>query len=298
MNNTYKLIGLFLALFLFSHSLEAQKPNSKFGGVQIGTITYSYRDMPGKSLEDILDYTVRSGISSVELMGGAVEEYAGIPRGRGREGAAAVREWRKTVSMDKFKEVKKMFNSKGVKIHILKLGEANWSDEEIDYAFKVCKVLGAKGISLEVSESSAKKLAPFADKHKLYVIMHNHGQPGDPNFSFDRLLDCGPRIMLNFDAGHYFGATGIHPNELISRLHKRIVSIHVKDKTAKTATPPDTNRPFGEGDTPVVDILQLIQKEKWPIHCDIELEYNVPQNSDAVKEVAKCVEYCKNALVK
>jgi hypothetical protein len=41
----------------------------------------------------------------------------------------------------------------------------------------------------------------------------------------------------------------------------------------------------------------LIQKNKWPITCDIELEYNIPEGSDAVKEVTKCVKYCREALL-
>ncbi|MDR3260575.1 MAG: sugar phosphate isomerase/epimerase [Tannerella sp.] len=289
-----KLIVCLLVVLSAQACASSDKPDSKFGGVQIGTITYSYRSLPDQSLPAILDYTVRSGISSVELMGGCVEEYAGIPKGQDAE---TVRKWRTSVSMDKFKEIRKLFNDKGVKIHILKLGDPKWSDAEIDYAFNACKTLGAKGISMEVSEETAKRMAPFADKHKLYVILHNHGQPGNPDFSFDRMLACGPRIMLNFDAGHYFGATGVHPNELIKRLHDRIVSIHFKDKTAKTAADPDKNRPFGQGDTPVTEILQLIQKEKWPIYCDIELEYEYPETSDAVTEVVKCLEYCKKALV-
>lgn len=293
MRNLLKLLALF-AICATIPCIAADKPNSKFKGVQIGTITYSYRDMPDRSLSAILDYTVKSGVSSVELMGGEVEEYLGCPKGADKD---AVRKWRTSVSMDKFKEIRKMFKNKGVKIHILKLGDPNWSDEEIDYAFKACKALGAKGITMEVSEETAKRMAPFAAKHKSYVILHNHGQPGDPNFSFDRLLACGPRVMLNFDVGHYFGATGTHPNELIKRLHNRIVSLHIKDKTAKTAADPDKNRAFGEGDTPLGEILNLIQKEKWPIYCDIELEYNIPAGSDAVKEVGKCVEYCKGLLM-
>ncbi|MDR1155908.1 MAG: sugar phosphate isomerase/epimerase [Bacteroidales bacterium] len=284
------LVSILIAAFCMQ-LVVAQKPNSKFGGVQIGTITYSYRSMPDQTLEGILNYTLQSGISSVELMGGAVEQYAGIPADRN-----AVRQWRTSVSMNKFKEIKKMFKDKGVKINILKLGESRWSDEEIDYAFQVCKTLGAKGISMEISEDAAKRMTSFADKHKLYVIFHNHGQPGNPDFSFDKVLAHGPRLMLNFDAGHYFGATGQNPCDLVKRLHNRIVSIHVKDKTGPQATPKDTNRPFGEGQTPVVEMLRLIKKEKWPIECDIELEYDIPQGSDAVKEVAKCVAYCRAAL--
>ena len=300
-----KLLFILAASALCVQFAVAQKPNSKFGGVQIGVISYSYRNMPDQTLEGILNYTVQSGINSVELMGGAVEQYAGIPRKKEEEArpwkaveSPEARQWRTTVSMDKFKEVKKMFDKRGVKIHILKLGEPTWSDAEIDYAFRVCKTLGAKGISMEISEEAAKRMAPFADKHKLYVIFHNHGQPGKPDFSFDKPLSYGPRLMLNFDAGHYFGATGLNPCDLIKRLHNRIFSVHIKDKTGPNATPKDTNMPFGQGQTPVVEMLQLIQKEKWPIFCDIELEYEVPQNSDAVKEVIKCVSYCRNALVK
>ncbi len=289
MKNTLLIV---VAVFCVQFLIAAEKPNSKFGGVQVGTITYSYRSMPDQTLEGMLNYTLQSGISSVELMGGPVEQYAGIPGG----GNDAIRQWRTSVSMDKFKEIKKMFKKKGVTINVLKLGDPNWSDDEIDYAFKVCKTLGANGISMEISEKAAKRMAPFADKHKLYVIFHNHGQPGNPDFSFDKVLAHGSRLMLNFDAGHYYGATGQNPCDLIKRLHNRIVSIHVKDKTGPQADPKDTNRPFGEGQTPVVEMLQLIQKEKWPIECDIELEYNIPQGSDAVTEVAKCVAYCRAAL--
>lgn len=297
MRNLFKSAAILIAALLLAGASGCAegKSRSNFGGVEIGAITYSYRSMPDQSLAATLDYAVQSGLGSVELMGTPVEAYLGKPDTKDAE---AIKKWRLSVSMDKVKEIRKMFKDKGVNIHILKLGDPKWSDEEIDYAFNVCKALGAKGITTEVSVESAQRLQPFAAKHKLYAIFHNHGQPGNPDFSFDKILDCGPNIMLNFDIGHYFGATGINPCELMKRLHNRIVSIHVKDKTAKTAADPDKNRPFGQGDTPVNEVLQLIQKEKWPIYCDIELEYDIPEGSDAVKETAKCAEYCKAALVK
>jgi len=274
--------------------LASGDKGSKFGGVQIGAITYSYRSLPDQSLNAELNYILESGLSSVELMGDVAERYAGLPQTKDPE---VIRQWRTTVSMDKYKEIKKLFSSKGVKIHILKLGDKSWSDAEINYAFKACKAVGAVGISMEISEEAAKRMQPFAKKNKLYVIFHNHGQPGDPNFSFDKILALGNKLMLNFDAGHYFGATGLNPNVLIERLHDRIVSIHIKDKTGPKAAQPNKNQPFGKGETPVVQMLQLIQKNKWPITCDIELEYTIPEGSDAVKEVVKCVAYCKLALL-
>ncbi len=292
------------------------KPNSKFGGVQIGAITYSWRSMPSTA-EDILKYCVEAGISSIELMGDVAENYAGLPAGaprpqRGVEMSdaqkaefqkkadaanKAQRDWRISVSMDKYKTLRKMYDKAGVEIHIVKFAPANWSDDEIDYAFNAAKVLGAKGITNEIGEEACQRLGKFAEKHNMYAIFHNHGQPGEPGFSFDKFLAYSPKNMLNFDAGHYFGATGNHPNELIERLHDRIFSIHTKDKTGKNGTPPNTNMPWGKGDTPIADMLKLVQKNKWPIYFDIELEYDVPENSDAQKEVIKCVEYCKKILV-
>lgn len=300
------------------HSIAAikGKPNSKFGGVQIGAITYSWRSMPS-SAEDILKYCVEAGISSVELMGDVAEKFAGIPAGTPRpqrgvelsdaereelqkkteQTVKAQRDWRLSLSMDKYKALRKMYNKAGVNIHIVKFAPANWSDEEIDYAFKAAKALGASGITNEIGEEACKRLGIFAEKHNMYAIFHNHGQPGEAGFNFDKFLDYSPKNMLNFDAGHYFGATGNHPNELIERLHDRIFSIHTKDKTGKNGTPPNTNMPWGKGDTPIADMLKLVQKNNWPIYFDIELEYEVQANSDAQKEVVKCVEYCRKILV-
>lgn len=294
--SVFKTLGLIaFAIVLIHPGLSvASNKGSKFGGVQIGAITYSYRSMPDQSLNAVLNYVVQSGLSSVELMGDVAERFAGIPA---TKDPVAIRQWRTTVSMDKFKEIKKLFKSKGIKINILKLGDKSWSDAEIDYAFNACKAVGAVGLSMEISEEAAKRMEPFAEKHKLYVIFHNHGQPGDPNFSFDKVLALGSMLRLNFDAGHYFGATGLNPGGLIERLHDRIISIHIKDKTGPKAADPNKNQSFGKGETPVVGMLQLIQKNKWPITCDIELEYTVPAESDAVKEVVKCVAYCKAALV-
>jgi hypothetical protein len=57
------------------------------------------------------------------------------------------------------------------------------------------------------------------------------------------------------------------------------------------------NMPWGKGETPIADMLKLVQKNKWKIPFDIELEYNVPADSDAVKETTKCVEFCRKILV-
>jgi len=292
---------------------KQKKPNSKFGGVQVGAITYSWRSM-SPTAEDTLQYCLACGISSIELMSNTIELYAGAPQAPGRlprdaseeqkaqfqkeslVATEALKKWRTTVPMTKFEELRKMYNKAGVKIHIAKFSPENWSDEEIDYTFRAAKTLGAKGVSTEIGEKACQKLGPVAEKHGMYAVMHQHLQPGQPDWTFEKFLAYSPAIMLNFDAGHYFGATGLHPNGIIEKLHDRISSVHMKDKTGPKGTPPNTNMEWGKGQTPVSDVLLLLQKNKWPINVDIELEYPVPQGSDAVAEVKKCVEYCRNIL--
>jgi hypothetical protein len=299
----------------FTGLLRQVKPDSKFGGVQVGAITYSWRSMPG-SAEDILRYCLECGISSIEMMGDVAENFAGIPKGPSRPASGATlseaeinalekanksaidnqMKWRTTVPMNKFRELRKMYNDAGVKIHIIKFSPENWTEKEIDYSYKAAKALGTKGVCNEIGDNAVKQMTPIARQNGSYAILHNHLQPGEPGWTFEKFLDYSPAAMLNFDIGHYFGATGMHPNVIIEKLHDRIVSIHLKDKTGPKANPPNTNMPFGKGETPIADVLLLIKKHKWPINVDIELEYPIPGNSDAVKEVKKCVDYCREIL--
>ncbi len=309
-------VALSLSPELFAGSLQRQaKPNSRFGGVQIGAITYSWRSMP-TTAADIIRYCVAGGISSIELMGSVAEEWAGIPtappripQGVSEQEREALqlavnrareeqREWRLSVSMKKYRELRKLFNKAGVNIHIVKFAPSGWTSEEIDYAFVAAKILGASGVSNEIGHEACARLGKFAEKHNMYAIFHNHAQPAQPGFNFDEFLGYSSKNMLNFDAGHYSGATGKHPNEVIERLHQRIFSVHLKDKTGPDSQPPNTNTLWGKGETPIAETLLLIQEKRWPIYCDIELEYPIPKGSDAQQEMVKCLHYCKDILIR
>lgn len=39
-----------------------------------------------------------------------------------------------------------------------------------------------------------------------------------------------------------------------------------------------------------------MKKEKYTFPACIELEYSTPDGSDVMEELAKCVQYCKDAL--
>jgi len=267
----------------------AGKPNSVFNGVRIGCITYSYRGGVNTA-EDTLKALIQDGLSEVELMGGPIQSYAGFGGG-GKGEQPKPTDAQRQAQLAKCQALRKMYNDAGVNIHIQKIGFGQ-SDEEIDFNFQVAKALGCVGISTERSEAQAKRLAPFADKHKIWVAFHNHTSNYPVMDKNDPILECGQYIGFNFDVGHYFAGTkGLSPIPVLEKYHDRIVSLHLKDRTADGG-----NLPWGQGKTPIKEILQLMRKEKWTFPADIELEYKVPQGSDSVAEVAKCVQYCKEAL--
>ena len=272
---------------------DAARPNSVFNGVRIGCITYSYRGAI-TTAEDTLKALIEDGLSEVEMMDGPIRSYAGMGGG-GRKGAgqqpAEPTDEQRQAQLAKCAELRKMYNDAGVNIHIHKIPFGQ-SDEAIDFNFQVAKALGCIGITLERSEPMAKKLAPFADKHKIWVAFHNHTNNYPALDKADPILAYGPYIGFNFDVGHYFAGTkGLSPLPVLEKYHDRIVSLHMKDRTADGA-----NLPWGMGKTPLKEILQLMKKEKWTFPADIEVEYKIPEGSTAVAEVARCVQYCKEAL--
>jgi hypothetical protein len=290
------------------------KPNSKVAGVQLGVTTYSYLSMPHK-VDDVIQYLLYAGVNSIELRAVA-EEDLGIPqaprpsRGGGppteqqkaewAKASASIREaqrkWRLSLPMERYAQMRKKFNDAGIDVRIAKFAPSAWSDEEIDYAYTAAKTLGSIGITDEMSEQACQRLGKFAEKHKSLAMFHTHGQVADPGFSFDKYLAYSPANMLNLDAGHYFGATGLHPGDVIAKYHDRMRSIHIKDKTGPKNATPNVNKPFGQGETPIADVLNLLKKEKWPIEVDVELEYPIPEGSDAAKETKKCIDYMRNIL--
>jgi sugar phosphate isomerase/epimerase len=261
--------------------------HSKFDGVQIGAQSYSFRDLPA---DQILPAFVKCGLGEAELMSNHAEALLGAPAGRSPEAA----KWRLTVSMDKFKDLRKQFDAAGVTIELLCYNlNGNIADDEIEYSFQMAKALGARAISSSTRVAIARRVAPFAEKHKMMWGAHGHDNTKDPEEfstpeSFATVMSLGKYMGVNLDIGH-FHAANFDPVAYIKEHHDRITNLHLKDRK-KDHGP---NMPWGQGDTPIKEVLQLMKKEKYPFPANIEYEY---KGQDPVTEVSRCVQFCKEAL--
>jgi sugar phosphate isomerase/epimerase len=165
-------------------------------------------------------------------------------------------------------------------------------DEDIEYGFNMAKWLGVKAMSTSTQVSMAKRIAPFAEKHKLMVGFHGHDNVSQPDevhneASFKAVMAAGKYLGANLDVGHYTAANG-DAVAFIKQYHARITNLHLKDMKRNQGG----YTPFGAGDAPLKEVLQLLSKEKWDMPVNIEFEYG----GDALVEVAKCFDFVKAAL--
>lgn len=288
----------------------AARHRSDYDGIQLGVITYSYRSMP-LAAGCTIRHTLGSGLGTVELMSGDLEMDVGapfsdkLPWKLTKEEKDAVTAWRKTADLGKFREIRRRYEDAGVDVHIVKfgsIGTAAMSDWETDYCFKAAQAMGARAITREVPDvknfeawkEQAMRLKPYVEKYGIKVAFHNHLQINATTYD-GPLLDWCDGFMINYDIGHYTAANDDCPLEFVKKYHDRIFSIHLKDRTSKAHG--QKNLAFGQGDTPLAGLFPLLKKEGWDFPCDIELEYAIPEGSDAVKEVGVCNRYCKNLIL-
>ncbi len=305
------LAGVPASLIVANLPLSAAgKIESRIKGVQIGAITYSFRSM---NAEDIIKAYVDIGLGEMELMSNHAEQLAGAPAGRGGGGgrrgaltpeqqaerdaaAKALRDWRMSATEATFTPVRKKITDAGIDLKLLcyNMNVRTTQDDEIEYAFLMAKALGVSAISTSTQVSMAKRLAPFADKHKLRVGFHGHANTTTPDEvatpeSFDAVMSASKYLGANLDVGHYTEA-GYDPIPFIEQHHDRITNLHLKDM--KKASNGGGYTPFGEGDAPLKGVLKLVQKNKWDIPVNIEFEYQ----GDPKVEVPKCLAFVKEAL--
>ncbi len=218
------------------------------------------------------------------------------PRGRGGPGGAPnpeLTQWRAKVSMERFKELRRLYNEAGVNIYAFKLElRLNSPESDFEYAFNVCEALGANQLTMELPGDAAttRRIGEFAARRKIWAGYHAHTQAH--LHAWDEAFSQSPFNGANIDIGHYVAGTSESPIPFIEKHHARITSMHLKDRKKNNGP----NMPWGEGDTPIREVLQLMKKEHHTYPATIELEYNPLAGSTTLKEIARCLQFAKDAL--
>ena len=266
-------------------------------GVDISVVTYSFNPRI-EDMNIIIQNCLDSGSDNIELMGTHVETTMGMP-----ESKKSHADWRTNVSVKDFKDVKKQFKNQGINIFAYKprCMRSNNSDGEVEYAMKATKALGADYLTAELTtKENTKRISRFAEKHNVNIGYHAHLQASDTAWDF--AMNDSKKNFINLDIGHYIAARKENTKDallnFILKNHSRICSLHLKDRQA--AKPlnlsASDNQIWGKGDTPIVEVLQLVRDNSFKFTSSVELEYRIPSGSNRVNEVKRCYEYCNQAL--
>jgi sugar phosphate isomerase/epimerase len=239
-------------------------------GVTLGAQTYSFRQLTRPPGGDMVDVVIQAftecGLRDCELWSPMVE-----PAKVSRE---ELRRWRLETPLDHFSAIRGKFDKAKIALHAFNYSfNDSFTDPEINRGFEIARALGAEFITASSTLSSAKRVAPFAEKHKMIVAMHNHSDVKDPNQfatpeSFAAAMALSKYFKVNLDIGH-FTAANFDAVAYLREHHANIMNLHVKDRRRDQGP----NVAWGEGDTPIREVLQLLKQNKWPIIAYLEYEY-------------------------
>jgi sugar phosphate isomerase/epimerase len=282
---------------------------TRIGGVRVGAISYCFRSIPrpvsGDYMDTLIDAFHQTGIGLCELESARVEPEPALPGG-GRMPATItpeytrrredLRRWRLTAPLARFEEIRRKFDRAGVELfgYVVTFAD-DFTDLEIERAFQFARALGVGVIGTNQTRvTMGPRLVPFAENHGIALGWHNHANVTDPTEvgsveSFERLFAMSRHFKANLDIGHFVAGNN-DPLAFIRKHADRVSHLHLKDRRRDDGP----NRPWGEGDTPVREVLRLLRLEKSPIAAVIEYEY-IGQGS-ALDEVRNCRRFIEQAL--
>jgi sugar phosphate isomerase/epimerase len=264
---------------------------ASINGVRIGAQTYSFRALPRPAGGDMVDVLIKAfgecGLRECELWSPQIE-----PEKAPRE---EVRRWRLETPIDHFRQIRSKFGAAGITIRAFNCSfNDSFTEPEIERGFEIAQALGAEFITASSTLSAAKRVAPFAEKRKMVVAMHNHSNLKDPNEfatpeSFAAAMKLSKYFKVNLDIGH-FTAANFDAVAYIREHHASITNLHIKDRKKNQGE----NMPWGQGETPIREVLQLLKQNKYPIAAFLEYEYKGA--GTPVDEVKRGLEFVRAAL--
>jgi sugar phosphate isomerase/epimerase len=281
----------------------------QLGGLAVGAISYCFRSIPRPETGDPIDALIASykacQLDLAELTWADVEPLPTLPLG-GRvpipitqdylARRQKVREWRLAEPLTRYESIGRKFRDAGVRLFSYAITISDdFTDEEIDKTMLAARAMGASMIGTNQTRMPmAEYVVPFAARHDMTLAFHNHANVADPNEmasvqSLERVLALSGHYKINLDVGHFVAGNN-DPLAFISAHHERISHLHLKDRERDNGP----NRPWGQGATPLVEIIRLVRDRGYDIPCLIEYEY--AGSGTAIDEVRRCIDFIRKAV--
>jgi len=264
-----------LALAALPAALGVKKIDSTVDGVRFGLQSYVFSNL-GLPRDSVLDAVIASmveaGLGECDLFGPLIAP--------GLDEAA-------------FRAIRRKFEDAGVTISALSVFPGS-SEAELSRTLDIAAALGAKLVTLAIPLSAAKRVAPLADRHTFRI-----GLLGGPNMrssdpdaiarpaQYEQAVSFSKNYGMSFDIGDAT-AGGYDALRFVADHLDRVALLYIKDrrKTGESV-------PFGEGDTPIQQVLRLVRDRRLPIPCYIDCDH---RTSNRAADVKRSFEYVKAAL--
>ena len=209
---------------------------SVFGGIEVGVQSYTFRAF---DIDRMIAAMTSVGLTSVELWNGHLDPT-------------------KATEAD-FKAVRGKLDAAGIKVNAYCANfPTDATDDHLERAFRGAGLLGTDVMTSSLEKPILDRVDERCRRYKVRLGLHNH-YLGDAWFKGDKAANFeGPDdflkalegrseyLAINLDVGHFFAA-GHDPVAFFRDHHRRIVSLHIKDRDRDAER---TYRRFGEGRHP------------------------------------------------
>ena len=289
------------------------------GDVGVWVSTSSFRDLPRVPGRDNLDEVIRAiqaaGATHVELalanlepappstapvMGGSAayprrivmtpEEVAAT----NTSARAALRTWRMQTPAAVFEQARAKLASAGLTVHACALAyNDSFADDEIEATFRQARALGVTTVSSPLTMAMARRLAPLAQRHQISIAIHNQVD-GNRSGAIDtpalkQALALSPAFKVKLDIGNLTASNCDAVAEL-REYRSRVSHVLVRDRLRNGGA----SQPFGEGDTPIREVLSILASPAPGIPALVEYDYVGLRSS--VDELQACLATSRSFL--
>ncbi len=186
-------------------------------------------------------------------------------------------------SIGQFHDIRKKFDGAGIQVYGIS-GFPGGTAEQLSRAFEIAGILGARLVTLTVTLPEARAIAPLVEKSKFMVGIQGNPSmnPANPDTiarpeQYEEALSLSKRFGMSLDIGDAVGG-GYDALKFVEAHHDRIALLYLKDRRKDR-----TSVPWGQGDTPIAEILRLIRDRKYPIRCFIDCDYPTTDRAADVK---------------